>query len=110
MTDALDALLLLGIVQSFFLGALLIRKKANGLANDLYASLLLITGLALMFGLFASTGISDQYPFLKRLQSPLSLLFGPLVYLYIHAMTGRLKRLRASVFLHVVPLHSELRR
>ena len=101
MDNYFHILILLGALQSFFLGILLFRKKENTLANKIYASILFLCFIALLLAYMIFTGIAERLPFLLRINEPISFLFGPLIYLYAFALISKIKKFEIKYLMNM---------
>ena len=80
-------------VQGLFLAYLLINKKSDSTEHKILALLVLSMSLAILGAVLGLSGYYRELPHLVRVGDPLVLLFGPLLYFYIHVLTkGRLPR------------------
>jgi AraC-like DNA-binding protein len=100
-------MLLLGVfnfaaaLQGIFLAYLLINKKGDQSEYRYLALLVLIVSLSMLGPVLGITGYYRQLPYLIRVSEPLTLLFGPLLYLYIFVLSeGKPPRL---FYLHFLP-------
>jgi len=101
--ELLDSVILLGGLQGLGLAAVLLRRKKDRVANRLLAALVGALSLMLLVGLLEMRwGLSSQ-PHLLALATPLPFLFGPLLYLYVDALTRPAARFEARWLFHGLP-------
>ena len=87
-------------MQGLFLTYLLLNRGA-GREHRLLALLVGVMSVGLLGAVLGLSGYYREFPHLMRIGDPLALLFGPLLYFYIHLLTqGRLPR---RYGLHVLP-------
>ncbi len=103
MRELLDGILLLGGLQGVGLAVVLARRRRDRVANRLLAGLVGALSLMLLLGVLeVRWGFSHQ-PHLLALATPLPYLFGPLLYLYVAALTRPAARFEARWLLHGLP-------
>ncbi len=103
MRELLDSVILLGGLQGIVLAAVLARRRKDRVANRLLAELVGALSLMLLLGVFEMRwGLSSQ-PHLLALTTPLPFLFGPLLYLYVAALTRPAARFEARWLFHAIP-------
>lgn len=91
-----------GIFISFFSSFLIFGKKAKKQADYLLAIWFLIIGLHLICFLLIFSGGYLKFPYILGLEIPLPLIHGPMLYLYIRCLTGKLPG-RKIWLLHLAP-------
>ena len=102
--DIVAVVTLLGIVQGFFIGTLLVLSKGpNQRANRFLGALFVCYSLSIMHFFLDRSGLYPQVPHLMRLGLPVLFLFGPLFYFYVKVLTDRTVRLRPYDILHGLP-------
>lgn len=107
MRELLDSLILLGGLQGMALAVVLARRQKDRVANRLLAALVGALSLMLLLGVLERRwGLSSQ-PHLLALTAPLPFLFGPLLYLYVTALTRPAARLEARWLFHGVPFAAD---
>lgn len=74
-------------VQGLFLSYLLINKKSDSAEHKILALLVLALSLAILGAVLGLSGYYKELPHFIRVGDPLVLLFGPLLYYYIHLLT-----------------------
>jgi AraC-like DNA-binding protein len=80
-------------IQGLFLSYLLINRRSNSKDYRLLALLVFVMSIAMLGGVLGLSGYYNQFPHLIRIGDPLVLLFGPLLFFYVHFVTtGRLPR------------------
>ena len=94
--------LLVGAVHAFLLSLALLTKGKNAHASRYLAALVFSLGVLLLSSAASVAGYMRAHPHLIALDAPLPLLFGPLLYLYVRALTGDHKGSERR-WLHAVP-------
>lgn len=108
MRDVLDIVVLLGGSQGVGLAAVLARRRDDRVANRLLSALVGALSLMLVLGVLGQRlGFSGQ-PHLLGLGAPLPFLFGPLLYLYVSALTRPAERFEARWLLHGIPFAADV--
>lgn len=108
MRDLASTVILLGALQAAVLAPVLWARRENQLANRILATLVAAVALMLLFGeLGARFGI-DGHPHLLGLGAPLPFLFGPLLYLYVIALTRPVLRFDPRWVVHALPFAADL--
>ena len=108
MDDLLNSIILLGAVQGAVLAAALAARRKNRVANRILAALVGALSLMLLFGLLERRWGFASHPHLIGLGIPLPFLFGPLVYLYVTALTRPAARFEARWLVHGLPFAADL--
>ncbi len=102
--DFFATITLLGIVQGFFMGALLILSKGpNRRANRFLGTLFICYSLSILHFFLDRSGLYVQVPHLMRIGLPVLFLFGPLFYFYVKVLTDRTVQLHGRDLLHAIP-------
>jgi AraC-like DNA-binding protein len=101
--DLADTVVLLGVLQGAVLAAVLAARRNNRLANRILAALVGIVAWMLLLGYAERRWAFNGYPHLLALNGPWPLLLGPLLYLYIVALTRPLERIEARWLVHALP-------
>lgn len=76
--DFAAVLTFLGVIQGFFLGAVLLKRKERSLA-----ALIIAMSVAIFYSVIIPTGICWTFPHLLYLEIPVQLILGPLFYFYV---------------------------
>lgn len=100
-----SSLLLYGTVQAVFLALVVLRTKSgNRTANRFLAWLLILFSFGLADGFMSVSYFYLRYPSLIGLESPLILMYGPLIYFYVKSLTDAQPLTgRRSIWPHVIP-------
>jgi AraC-like DNA-binding protein len=106
--DLLDGVILLGAVQGAALAAALAARRKNRLANRILAALVGAVSLMLLLGVLDLRWGFADHPHLIALAMPLPFLFGPLLYLYILALTRPAARFEPRWLVHGLPFAAEV--
>jgi AraC-like DNA-binding protein len=102
--DLVATVTLLGIVQGFFMGGLLLLSKGpNRRANRFLGALFISYSLSILHFFLDRSGLYAQAPHLMRIGLPVLFLFGPLFYFYVKVLTDRTLVLRFRDLLHTLP-------
>lgn len=94
---------LLGAIHGLFLALVLIQKKVNRLPNILLGLLMIVFSIDLGMAGFQSLGLHQQYPNFIGIDYPVTLLYGPLLLLYVKSMRDGLSKLKFIDYLHFLP-------
>lgn len=108
MRELLDILILLCAVQGAALAAALAARRTDRLANRLLAALIGAVSLMLLGGGVEMRFAFSGHPHLLALANPLPFLFGPLLYLYVTALTRPASRFEARWLVHGLPFAADL--
>lgn len=103
MPDLADTVILLGVLQAAVLAAVLAARRTDRLANRFLATLIGAVALMLLFGYLNARFAFRGYPHLLALGNPLPFLFGPLLYLYVAALTRPIARFDPRFLVHALP-------
>jgi hypothetical protein len=108
MRDLVSALILLGVLQGAVLAAVLWARRANRLANQIFAVLVGAVAPMLLFGDLEHRWAFSGHPHLLGLGAPLPFLFGPLFYLYAIALTRPVLRFDPRWLGHALPFVADV--
>jgi AraC-like DNA-binding protein len=108
MHDLASTVVLLGVLQGAVLAAVLWTRRANRLANRLLAALVAAVALMLALGELQSRYAFHGYPQLLAVSTPLPFLFGPLLYLYVVALTRPAERFDPGWAVHALPFAGDV--
>ncbi len=108
MRDLADTVILLAVLQGAALAAVLAVRRHNRLANRILAMLFGAVTWMLLLSYVEHRWASKGYPHLLAIDAPWPLLFGPLLYLYIVALTRPLERIAARWLVHSLPFWAYL--
>lgn len=98
-----EVVFLLGAIHGFILALILANKKVNHLPNKLLALLMVVFSIDLGMAAFHSFGIHTIYPGFIGIDYPITLLYGPLLYLYVKTMKEGSSAIKRYDYLHFVP-------
>ncbi|MDV3455348.1 AraC family transcriptional regulator [Sphingomonas sp. HF-S4] len=101
----LSIILSLGVANSVFLAALVVRNGTDVIANRLLATLLMLVALRLCIYVLGFAGAYDAHPWLTFAPLDMSAGFAPLLWLYVRAKLGRFPR---DWRVHLVPAAIQL--
>lgn len=93
----------LGAAHGLILALVLGQKKINRLPNKLLALLMVVFSVDLGMAALQSFGILELYPFLIGIDYPITLLYGPLFFLYVKTMRDSSSKLQKIDYLHFIP-------
>ncbi len=100
MNDIFAAIYIMGALQGFSLVAVLLTRKNNPFPNRILSILLGLFSLNLV-NLAVKESSATNY---SLFTAPFSFIYGPLLWLYVSALTGRLpERFRFRTFAHFIP-------
>lgn len=108
MPDLADTVILMAVLQGAVLGAVLARRSTNELANRILAALVAAVAAMLLFGFVDRHFGWQGHPHLLGLASPLPFLFGPLLFLYVSALTRPLEKVEAGWLVHALPFVADI--
>lgn len=94
---------ILGAVQGVFLAVILASKRQGSVATRILAATMLVFALDLTSAVYHGTGTDAIWPHLIGLDYPLAFLYGPLLYLYAHALSNQARRFRRAYLWHFLP-------
>ena len=99
----MNALYLIGFVQSIFFTVLILTKRKIQLKDYILSFYILMLGLNLIFIYWVQTGFYDNNPLVVILDFAYWTLLGPLLYLYIDIVTSKELSLKWKHLIHLVP-------
>lgn len=108
MRELLESVTLLGAAQGAVLAVALAARQKNRLANRILAALVGALSLMVVLGAVERRWGFSGHPHLIGLAAPLPFLFGPLLYLYVAALTGPAARFEARWLVHGLPFAAEI--
>lgn len=108
MRDLVSAVILLGVLQGAVLAPVLWTRRANRLANQVFAVLVGAVALMLLSGDLERRWAFSGHPHLLGLGAPLPFLFGPLFYLYAIALTRPVLRFDPRWLWHALPFLADV--
>lgn len=88
-------------IQGLFLAYLLVNRHGASREHRLLAALVAVISISLLGPVLGLSGYFRQWPHLIRIGDPLVLLYGPLLFLHVRAITGHARVKRA--WLHFLP-------
>lgn len=94
---------LLGAVHGIILAFLLAGKKVNSLSNRILGSLVFVFSTDLAMASFLGFDLQFEYPYLIGLDFPITLLYGPLLFLYTKSLVTQAKSLKPTDWIHFGP-------
>jgi AraC-like DNA-binding protein len=106
--DLLNGVILLGAVQGAVLAAALAARRKNRVANRILSALVGAVSLMLLLGVIGMRWGFAGHPHLIGLGMSLPFLFGPLLYLFIAALTRPAARFDARWLVHFLPFAADL--
>jgi AraC-like DNA-binding protein len=102
--DLIAIITLLGIVQGFFVGTLLLFSTgSNQRANRFLGLMFICYSVSILHFFLDRAGLYMQFPHLQRIGLPVLFLFGPLFYFYVKVLTDRTITLQRKDLLHGIP-------
>lgn len=94
---------LLGALHGCILAFVLAQKNVNRLPNKFLALLMAVFSVDLGMAAFQSFGLHEQYPHFIAIDYPVTLLYGPLLYLYVKTLRDGSTRISGIDYLHFIP-------
>jgi AraC-like DNA-binding protein len=95
---------LLGVAQGVLMTlALLGVKRGNKFANRVLAALTITISIIVSGSVLLTTNYTFVFPHFSRVHHPFVFLAGPLLFLYLSALTSGRQNLRKKDFLHFLP-------
>ncbi|WP_018128099.1 helix-turn-helix domain-containing protein [Balneola vulgaris] len=99
----IEIVFLLGAIHGLFLALILALKKTNQLPNKLLALLMLVFSIDLGMAAFYNSQLLSVHPMLIGIDFPITLLYGPLLFLYVKLMRDGSDTLTVLDYLHFIP-------
>lgn len=99
----MNALYIIGFVQSLFFIVLILTKKKLQLKDYFLSAYIFILGLNLMFMYWNETGYHNSNPLIIILDFGYWTLLGPLLYLYVDIVTSKIQKLKWKHLIHLLP-------
>lgn len=101
----ISIILVFGFFLSFFLWILILSKKSKGISETVLSFYFLVSAFILLFAFLEIYSRQNGYlfPWTIGISTPLILLVGPLLWLYIESLTNQKFRLKAIHLLHTIP-------
>ncbi len=93
-------------LNGVLMGALLVTSGHNRTANRLLSALVVLISVRLAIYVLGFAGVYDEHPWITFAPLDASLAFGPLLWLYVEALTRG--RLPAHWRLHLLPAASQI--
>ena len=105
MRIELVALLIIGIFQSALLVFLLLAKKPKSVSDYILSGYLLISAITILFAYLEIWTRTNGYafPWLLNLSTPLILLIGPSLWIYVKSLTTQSFRFKPIYLLLALP-------
>lgn len=102
--NLISMIILLGIVQGFFLAFILFHnKKGNYIANRFLGLLLCAISASILNIFLIGTGFFRIFPYTLKLSPSFLLLFGPLFFFYVRTLLSGEIPLQRNDYLHFIP-------
>ena len=98
-----NTIFLLGAIHGLFLSVLLASKKVNRVSNRILGALMLVFTIDLAMAAFLGYGLADEYPHFLGIDYAITLLYGPLLFLYTETLIRGAERLSKKEWLHFIP-------
>jgi len=97
---------IIGFVQAFFIGLILLNKKNKGLSDKILAIWIFIIGLHLLLFYLHYTNYYQNLPDLLGLFVPLPLVQGPFLLLYVTSLIKKEQTFNRILLIHFFPAFS----
>lgn len=102
--DLISIIILLGIVQGFFIGLYFLTKKGGNIrANRIIGILFITFSISIINFFILRTELHFKYPHLYGISFPVLFLFGPLFYFYVKLIINRNYKFKKNTWLHFLP-------
>ncbi len=88
-------------IQGLFLAYLLVNRHGGSREHRLLAALVAVISISLLGPVLGLSGYFRQWPHLIRIGDPLVLLYGPLLFFHVQAITGHARV--GQAWLHFLP-------
>jgi AraC-like DNA-binding protein len=108
MHDLLDTVVLLGVLQGLGLALVLALRRRDRLANRLLGALMAAVAAMLLNDYGESRWAFAGHPHVLGLAAPLPFTFGPLLYLYVVALTRPVSKADPRWLVHALPALADL--
>ena len=99
----MNTIFLIGAIHGLVLALLLASKKINRLSNRILGSLMVVFSVDLLMAAFIGSGFYQVYPHFIGIDFPITVLYGPLLYLYTTSLIKSSSRLDTKDWLHFLP-------
>src|SRR6266850_4135857 len=97
-------LCVLGVAQALLLALVLLTlQRGNRTANRILAAFVVSISVSVSASILSNLHYFQIYPHLSRINHPFDFLGGPLLFLYIRALTARKPVFEKKMLLHFVP-------
>lgn len=104
ITNICINIILLGVVQGFFLAFVLLSNKNGNYQANRYLGMLLCAISTSIFNIFLlQTGLYHRFPYTLKFPANILLLFGPLFFFYIRSLVFRISYLQRHDLFHFMP-------
>ena len=94
---------ILGALHGVILALVLVQKGENKLPNKILASMMVAFSIDLGLAALQLFGLLDQYTMLIGMDYPVTLLYGPFLYLYVKTMRDARSNIDQYDYLHLIP-------
>lgn len=103
--DILTIILILGIVQGFYIGLIMLTKRSGHQRADRIGGLLFFCfSISIIHFVFVRLNLYPLYPQFLGVSFPFTLFFGPLCYLYFYQLIHKAPVKPITFFLHSIPV------
>lgn len=101
----METIILVGAILAFFLSFLVFNKQNKAFADKVLGCWLAIYGINVLFAYIEILNIKNNFPFphLTSIASPLPLIHGPFLLLYIKSFVEGLKKFDYKYLFHFIP-------
>jgi AraC-like DNA-binding protein len=108
MPDLADTVIVVAVLQGAVLAVVLARRRTNVLANRILAALVAAVASMLLLGFLERQLAWRGHPHLLGFASPLPFLFGPLLFLYVSALTRPFAKVEGRWLVHALPFVADI--
>ncbi len=102
-SSVINALIIYGICQAFFIAIIVLRSKNKTLFKKLFAALLIVEGIILFERLLVETELINSAPHLLGIAYPISFLKPPLLLFMAFSITQKDFRISKRIWWHSIP-------
>lgn len=103
-TNVCVNIILLGVVQGFFLAFVLLSNRNGNYRANRYLGILFCAVSTSIFNIFLlQTGLYRRFPYTLKFPANILLLFGPLFFFYVRSLVFRISRFQRRDWFHFIP-------
>ena len=99
----MEIIFIVGAIQSFFQVIILLNKRGKSLPDFILSTWMFFIGFHLTLHYLGTLGYAESWPYLQGIESPMPLIHGPLMLLYVQAQNGKTWNGQWTYLLHFAP-------